>query len=194
LDRSTPEKSKRRVNGLKVGLVLDVPFDSTVSALVLELASKLRGLDGALILTGKDGVKTRNTDNLQPIQNYCNSISLGGSIDLPGLYWFNSFANHPVEIVSGLGALGVHLILVLTDNPLFQGHLFIPTVLLASPVERKSNRESCFDFVLSGGMEADVSKVLELMKKILQQEIPCVSQKISNCYFQITRGPFGISV
>lgn len=92
------------------------------------------------------------------------------------------------EILTGLGASGVEVMLALTQQHTLPGHPMIPVLQVSEhPVHE-------IDLALTGGVEAMQASLLSRIGATLAQEYtPRVVQQ-GNVYFQVTRGLLGVSL
>ncbi len=109
-------------------------------------------------------------------------------MECPTLHW--------VEILSGLGAAGVDLILVHVDQFPVQGHPLIPTLQIATDLPASSGWHGDLDLVWDSQapVETQIQRLFDTMSAILSGQHRVRSMQIGNVDFQITRGPTGLSL
>ena len=109
-----------------------------------------------------------------------------------GLHLMDCPTTHWVETLSGLGATGPDLILVLIAGHPVQGHPFIPTVEFGFG----PNASPDLDFHLEPGLPVSlqVSRILSAVEEVLSGHRQVRALQTGNIDFQITRGPTGISL
>jgi len=194
LERERPTRQNSGLEGLSIGVVTDSIPGEQIKMTILSLAAALQSSGGSLIVSS--GLQTDSTAPTSSdwVDLYAMPLKFCEQPQDTGYFVMDRMTDHPVEIVTGLGSSGVQVILVFTKNPLFQGHPFIPTLLLGESNLSENNLGSCLDLVLENDPAKNTSKILELIMGVFRGEISPISKRLNNLDFQITRGPFGISV
>jgi altronate dehydratase len=100
---------------------------------------------------------------------------------------------HPVEITSGLGAVGTELLLVHVGDVPIQAHPLIPTIQITSVPEVAKRCAPDLDLFIedSAGWQ---EQVFELILRVASREVKPRLWDAGFCSFQFTRGYEGISL
>jgi hypothetical protein len=109
-----------------------------------------------------------------------------------GLHLMDCPTVHWVETLSGLGATGPDLILVLVAGHPVQGHPFIPTVEFGFGPDASPD----LDLSLEPGLPVtqQVAHILSVTEEVMSGSRKVRALQTGNIDFQITRGPTGISL
>jgi altronate dehydratase len=104
---------------------------------------------------------------------------------------------HPVEILSGLGATGVEVMLAAVAGPPMQGHPMIPLLQISGDgaTIAKWGEELDAEFE-DGGQDAEqiCGELLDLLARTASREYTPRLYGQGNTDFQLTRGRLGISM
>ena len=109
-----------------------------------------------------------------------------------GLHLMDCPTVHWVETLSGLGATGPDLILVLATGHPVQGHPFIPTVEFGLGPNASPDLDLSLDPNLP--VSEQVTRILSVAEEVLSGSRRVRALQTGNIDFQITRGPTGISL
>ena len=109
-----------------------------------------------------------------------------------GLHLMDCPTVHWVETLSGLGATGPDLILVLVAGHPVQGHPFIPTVEFGCGPQASPDLDLSLDPGVSVAQQ--VARILSVAEEVLSGNRRVRALQTGNIDFQITRGPTGISL
>jgi hypothetical protein len=119
----------------------------------------------------------------------------------PGFYVMAAPTGHAVELLTGLGATGVQLLLAHVDGPPLQGHPLISTLQIATsedaPPAGGSRFAADLDYLLpaAGGDPAAVCQaLLRLLRESAQGNYRPPLWRAGNTDFQVTRGRLGVSL
>lgn len=141
------------ISALRLGMV---SADGPLPDFLRELAEDLANAGALVVIPGEPA-----------------TIDYGQPAPSHGLHQMRAPTDHYIEILTGLGATGVELILAWIDGPPAAAHPFIPTIEL-NPQKAKTAREA-----------------FELLKRALSSE-PQPPPRHAD--FQITRGLEGVSL
>ena len=100
--------------------------------------------------------------------------------------------DHPVEILTGLGATGVDAVLAYVGAHPIQGHPLVPVLELAAdcPADRRAE----LALVLSGDDTRWADQILERLGDLASHRSIPQRLQLGNIDFQIARGLMGISL
>ncbi len=121
------------------------------------------------------------------------TLSYGEPASVPGLHVMETQTAHWVEILTGLGAAGVELVVAGVDGHPLPGHPMIPVLQVGAADLPGSFREDV-DLILTGGPADWRRGVLDLIRNTAAQRHAPRAVVVGNTDFQITRGLLGVSV
>ncbi len=178
----------RRVEGLdtlSVGLATPGQVDRRGAEVVAELARRLTDSGATIVLAepGPDVLADWADRPRQPTLGY------GEKAGTAGLHLMDSPTRDWSEILSGLGATGVHLILARCPGHPLNANPLVPT-LLYTP----SDRPGDWDLVLDETAGNAVDRLVRLILRTATGEIAPKSYQLGLIGFQITRGRWGVSL
>ena len=98
------------------------------------------------------------------------------------------------EILTGLGAAGVEIILAYHDNSALPGHPMIPVLQITEADSRSPEHSAAWDVNLKDTPTDWPRQLLDTIVKTLSHEYTPNSLALGNVNFQITRGLLGVSL
>ena len=98
------------------------------------------------------------------------------------------------EILTGMGASGVELIISHIDKQPLPGHPMIPVLQIAEQGDLAAEFETSLDLLLDGNVEERVNILLEHIVQTLSHTYTPAVVASGNVYFQVTRGLLGVSL
>ena len=101
---------------------------------------------------------------------------------------------HIVESLTGLGAGGVDIILMIVETTPAQGHPLIPTLQVAVPNDSHTTPLDDFDLVLEEDPSGWAEQILALLLRTASRNYQPKLFTQGNIDFQITRGLLGVSL
>ena len=137
------------------------------------------------------------------------TLAYGQVAEAPGLHIMETPTRHPVEVLSGLGATGVEVMLAAVQGPPLQGHPMIPLLQISADrgTIKRWGRE--LDAVFDDWAEAEADdraeevadgpeqisrQLLDLLARTASREYTPKLYGLGNTDFQLTRGRLGISM
>lgn len=122
------------------------------------------------------------------------ALEYGQAFTTPGLQLMETPTDHHVETLTGLGATGVEILLVLATRPPLQSHPMLPTLHVGLPCAEPGAWRRDLDLVLDSAPTVALAQLLDLVAAIASRRaIPRVSWK-TFADFQMTRGLEGVSL
>ena len=103
-----------------------------------------------------------------------------------------NLTSHWLEKITALASGHSDLILALTDNPVRQGHVYVPMVTVGEDPSRFA--PDGFDLFLGQDIERDLIRTIELSVNTLERSYLPIRMRERNTGFQVARGPLGVSV
>jgi altronate dehydratase len=115
-------------------------------------------------------------------------VQYGERIERPGLYRMNCPTEDDIEIVSGLGASGVEMILVYEAVSTVPGNPMVPTIRIGTSGE--------LDVKINAGdePEAVAKSIMKFIREVKLKQVRSAADRLNDVAFQVTRGREGISL
>ena len=178
------ESRFNHLNHIKLGLLLDGQDDEKMTHELALLISGIVKAGGSVVipqvmaeahaLLGAIGVNKR-----EPNIAYAQVVKQSGLflMDTPSWNW--------QELITGLGATSVNLILYAGEDTSRPGHPFIPTIQVSRTSKKYADLHANEHFL---------EEINSLILRIVTGEYTPIRQQTGNADFQITRGLYGISL
>ncbi len=177
---------------LRVAIASQGSVSPESSALLAQCARAIASQGGLVVVPAHADVarSLAGSQQQQPTLAYAQRSQEHGLhlMECPTVHW--------VEILSGLGATGVDLILVHVDQYPVQGHPLIPTLQMATDLPEASGWRGDLDLVWNSGdnPEDRMQDLFNIVSDVLSGRHQARSMQTGNVDFQITRGPTGLSL
>lgn len=195
-----PTVSSAGLESIRLGLV---SFDAVPD----KIAQAFACVTAAIVEAGGTVVVPRNATFLGPFLEWLQpaegelkpTLAYGQRAEAPGFHLMDAPTVHAVETFTGLAPAGVELILAHVSTRLLQGHPLVPLIQFGSAGTASPEIASSpdLDLLLDAGRESVeklVQTLLYLMIDVLAREYHPKAAVLGNTDFQITRGPWGISL
>jgi altronate dehydratase len=182
---------------LRVGLLATTPLPTSAAHALAELAANIVHAGGSIVAAQSGHLLHSNDfvgalfvepERLQP------TLAYSGRIAAPGFHIIATPTDHPVEIVTGLGATGVDVVLVYVGAQPVQGHPLTPVLELATAADCPPDLAPELDLLLDGAPAAWAAQMLARLSDLAAHRYTPQRMRIGNIDFQITRGLMGISL
>jgi altronate dehydratase len=115
------------------------------------------------------------------------TISYGEPVSMPGLHVMETPTSHFVEILTGLGATGVDVIIVFVGARARQGHPLVPMIQVGAT-------SATLDVDLTSENERLAEELISLLPRVVSGEYIPKAIQLGNTDFQMTRGLLGVSL
>ena len=112
----------------------------------------------------------------------------------PGCYVLETPTEHWTEIVTGLGATRVEMILAHTGDHPVQGHPLVPVLQVSAESAVQARYAEDLDLALVGPADAWANELLDLLVEVASRRHQPVAVAQHNTDFQFTRGLLGVSM
>lgn len=182
------------LESLRLGLL--TTGEVTAAALLAQLVRAITAAGGAVVLSEHDPLLRQAaflesvslTEPLRPTLAYGQRIQQSGFhiMQTPSLQW--------LEVLAGVGATGVEVMLAVVDERPLPGHPLIPVLQAAMAALAQSRYLSDLDVLFSGDNQADLEQLLNLIGNTLSRTYIPRANRQQNVDFQITRGMLGVSL
>ena len=97
------------------------------------------------------------------------------------------------EIITGLGATGVEIVLATVGEHPLQGHPLVPVLQISGNAEVCARFGADLDLILEQPAEMWPNRVLDLLIRTAGREYTAKAAALGNTAFQVTRGLLGVS-
>ena len=181
---------------LRLGLTAAGPVPDASALAFAELARTVVGASGMVVVA-----ETAALLDSQPFLRATlaareprPTLAHGEAPALPGLHVMQSPTSNPTEIVTGLGAAGVDVMLAhVTGRPL-QSHRMIPLLQATAVADTASEHAEDLDAVLDGDPASWSEELLEAVLDVASRRSTPRLHGQGNTGFQLTRGLLGVSM
>jgi altronate dehydratase len=187
---SPPQKIVTNLHAARVGVYLSEQVSEKVGKLLATFIRTIVSGGGTVVLPELLLKQNEFTKHLRAVDRLEATLTYGQYAETSGLHVMQTPTEHWVEILTGLGATGVELVMAqVAEHPL-QTHPFIPVVQLCSDERLFGRHADSLDVFLSPTIsEVDLLKVMTSM--FAKTQTPKLH---FNSDFQMTRGYLGISM
>ncbi|MDA2928986.1 UxaA family hydrolase [Acidobacteria bacterium AH-259-O06] len=181
---------------LRLGLLASgaVPVEAARS--LVELTRTVVGAGGTVVVPQATSLLSSSVyvEGIRGASSVEASLAYGQRTEAAGFYVMHTPTKHWVEILTGLGATGVQLILTHIGGHPVQGHPMIP---LAQVTSQDSVRQLCgedLDLLLEGQPALWSEQMLKLLANVASRRYVPRLHSQGNTDFQFARGLLGVSM
>jgi len=189
-------RRQARFEHLRVGLMLADPVPESLVQPVARVIRMIVGGEGTVVIPATFGFRDaeRLARELQVSGGVEPTLAYGETPDANGFHLMEMPTEHVVEALTGLGAGGVDVILMLVEDKPAQGHPLIPTLQFTVPRDAPAGPLDDFDLVLKGDPATWAEGILDLLLRTASRTYRPRLFEQGNIDFQITRGLLGVSL
>jgi altronate dehydratase len=183
------------LRALNVGLMSAGPMSMATAAAFAAIVIAVLHDGGSVLIPETDALLANATfrdgvlDSILPHA----TLAYGQPLTQPGLHIVATETDHWVEVLTGLGGCGAHLVLGLVRDTAQQGHPMLPVVQIAELGQRGQIPAEDVDLFLKGNASTDAVALLELLVAAAQRELVPAASRQGFVDFQLTRGELGVS-
>ena len=188
-----PQLAMVGLESLRVGFLAASPLPDTVAASFSAIARGLAAA-GGLAVAASDGYLARSAAFVEATLatgSYEPSLAYGHRPQTPGFHIMETPTAYPVEIVTGLGAAGVDIILAYVGRHAIQGHPLVPVLQIATEHDLEPGEEADLDVVLRGDPADWPGQLLQCIADLAAHRHTPRQFNLGNVDFQIARGCWG---
>lgn len=193
----TPDCAQGGFASLRVGLLATAPLSAEAAHALAELAVTIVNAGGTVV-TAESGyllhtpafVDAALTD---PRMLYP-TLPYSGRIAVSGFHIMATPTDHPVEIITGLGATGIDVVLAYVGAHPVQGHPLTPVLEMATAADCPHDLTTDLDLLLAGDPAAWPAQIVTRLSDLAAHRYTPQRMRMGNIDFQITRGWMGISL
>ncbi|HHW88093.1 MAG TPA: altronate dehydratase [Chloroflexi bacterium] len=192
-----PRSTQGSLASLRLGLLATAPLPPAAATALAEIAANVATAGGTVVIA-QSGYLLHTPPFIDDLLATSNPIeptlAYSGRITAPGLHIMATPTDHPVEIVTGLGATGVDAVLVYVGAQPVQGHPLVPVLEVATSDDCSPDVASELDLWLEGDPAMWAMQILERLGALAAHRYIPNRMQTGNIDFQITRGLMGISL
>ena len=170
------------LEAIKIGLLIDRNSPEHLQAAAASVITDLVDNGASVILPIAEGHQ-HPLLALLGIHDSEKTLAYGQHSSISGLHLMNTPSFNWQEMITGLGATGVHIMLYFGEDLARPGHPFIPLVQIPAEIQERVSPS------LTG-----VHQILPLITDTLTGAHIPLRMELGNLDFQITRGLYGISL
>jgi altronate dehydratase len=188
-DSSPPQKVARDLSSIRMGMYLS-EVSEAVGKLLATFIRMVVSAGGTVVVPESLLKQSEFISHLGAIDKLEATLAYGQYAETPGLHTMQAPTEHWVEILTGLGATGVELVIAHVSEHPFQTHPFIPVVQVCSNEDLFKRYADSLDVLLS-----PTSSPQDLMQVVVSLFAKMQQPKAHfNSDFQMTRGHLGVSM
>lgn len=192
-----PRPTQGSLATLRLGLMATAPLPSEAGqALALVAANVVAA--GGLVLAAESGYLWQCAGFVEPLfapgDAARPTVAYAHRPQRPGFHVMATPTDHPVEIITGLGASGVDVVLAYVGGHPTPGHPLVPVLELTTALDCPPETASDLDLVLAGDPSGWPEQVLGQIEALAAHRYVPRHMRMGNIDFQITRGLMGISL
>lgn len=193
----TPPPTQGSLATLRLGLLAAAPLAPDAAASLAEIAANVATAGGTVVVA-QSGYLLHTPAFIETLlatpEDTQPTLAYSGRIATPGLYIMATPTDHPVEIVTGLGATGVDAVLAYVGAQPMQGHPLVPVLQVATADACAPEAAAELDLVLAGAPATWPEQLLARLSDLAAHRYVPNHMRTGNIDFQITRGLMGISL
>jgi hypothetical protein len=182
--------------GLRLGLLAASPLSEDAAHAFSLLARSVVQAGGTIVVAADDSLAQPGTflaDTLVASPSGP-TLGYGQRAANSGFHLMECQSTHPVEIVTGLGASGVEIVVAYVGHVPVQGHPLVPVIQVAEAGDLPPGAEADLDLVLTGTAQARAGAIVACIADVVAQRHTPRRFGQGNIDFQIARGLIGISL
>ena len=195
-DSKVPDRGKVGIEGIHVGFISTGNMTQEIAQMMECLVRWIAGSGGMVVIPQSDKLlQTREfiDGGLVGIESRA-SLAYGENRDSAGLHIMETPTEHWTEILTGMAATGVEIIMAhIGDHPQM-GHPLVPLLQISASEMVKSAYTEDVDLLLQGNSNDWPTEVLDLLVRSASRRYEACASRYGNFDFQFTRGLLGISM
>ncbi len=182
-----PVSERIKSDAPAVGIWADEPVSEQMAVTLAKVVQSVVGNGGTAVILNCGGLWSSQTfrQKLNLSENTQPSLAYGQISSEAGFHLMDSPTSHWSEMVTGLGATGVQMVLAVTEETMRTGHPFVLVGLVGS--------SQLHDLQLDSDSAEWTAQLLKLVQNVLAGNKTTKSLQQHNINFQLTRGRLGVS-
>jgi altronate dehydratase len=181
---------------LRLGLMAAGPLSDDAARAMASLARTVVGAGGTLVVPEGDALLGSQTFVRTTLgdRDPRTTLAHGEAPERAGLHVMESPTSNPTEIVTGLGATGVDVMLAHVGGRPLQSHRMIPLIQATAEAGTASDHADDLDLVLEGDPSSWPEELMEAVLDVASRRWTPRLHGQGNTGFQLTRGLLGVSM
>ena len=194
---AAPAHTQGSLASLRLGLLATAPVPAAAASALAVVAANVAAAGGTVVAAQSgfllhtpafvDGTLAEPAA-LEPTLAYSHRAVM------PGFHIMATPTDHPVEILTGLGATGLDAVVAYAGAHPLQGHPLIPVLEIATTADCPPDMAGDLDLVLDGDPQQWPDQILARLGELAAHHYVPTRLSQGNIDFQITRGLMGISL
>ena len=184
------------LDALRVGLAAVGPLDDAAAVAMARLTRWLVGA-GAMVVVPERGVLLDSEVFVGATFKHGRpgaTLAHGQAPAASGCHVLETPTDHWTEIITGLGAAGVEIILAHVGEHPMQGHPLVPLLQASAAADVRAHYGDDLDLALSGSVDGWAGALLDLLAATASRRYRPLTVAQDNTDFQFTRGLLGVSM
>ncbi len=192
-----PARTQGSLTSLRLGLLATAPLPATAATALATIATNIVRA-GGVVVAAQSGYLLHTPAFVDAV--LAEPVSLAPTLAyshraaVPGFHIMATPTDHPVEILTGLGATGVDAVVAYTGAHPVQGHPLVPVLEIATAADCPPDVAGDLDLVLDGDSQQWPDQILARLGELAAHRYVPTRLRMGNIDFQITRGLMGISL
>ena len=184
------------LDALRVGLAAAGPLDDDAAAAMGRVLRWMGGAGATVVgpergaLLGSEAFVGATFTHGRPGA----TLAHGQATADPGCHVLETPTNHWTEVVTGLGATGVEMILAHAGEHPVQGHPLVPLLNVSATADVQAHYGDDLDLALGSSVDGWAQELLDLMVATASRRFRPLATVQDNTDFQFTRGLLGVSM
>ncbi len=188
-----PNSTTAGLNTLRLGLLTDGAIANTMAEHLARLTQQIVAAGGTVVTPMNDALLQNSLYQRQlKLNDPLPTLGYAQPFAKAGLHLMAAPTQNTAEIMTGLGATGVDMLLVHISKRPLPGNPLLPVLQITGDEAVAKHHAADLDAVFSA--DASVEMMLTLLEKTLQKNYSPRSAQLGNMDFQVTRGLLGISL
>jgi altronate dehydratase len=189
-----PSEVLAGLGALRLGLFSSGPVPVALAEAAARLARTIVSAGGMVVVpAGASLLRSDAFVNATLLGPVTATLAYGQTAREPGLHVMETPSAHWVEMLTGLGATGVEVLLALPGERPAQGHPLVP-VAQAAVAEAARAHGAGFDLALAGDPAAWAAELIRLVVSVATRRYVPRRLTQGDVDFQLTRGLLGVTV
>jgi hypothetical protein len=170
--------------------------DQETGSALAALSQQIASAGGTVILPANDPLTMNQTfaETVPLEKSTLPTIAYGTSPEEPGFHIMDNPTRQWSEVMTGLGASGVELIVAMCTTRAQQGHPFIPMLKATAYDPGSRPFHADMDILLAGNSQQRIEQLFAQLSAVLSRTMAPKLSRRRDIGFQITRGRLGVSL
>jgi len=184
------------LEGLRLGLLAASPLPDDAAHAFSRLVRSVVQAGGTVVAASDDHLLQARefAEHTLMTPPYAPTLGYGQHAATPGFHVMECQSTNPVEILTGLGASGVEIVVAYVGRVPVQGHPLMPVLQVTAAGDQEAGAAADLDLVLAGDAQGWADAILDRIAAVAARRYTPRRLDQGNIDFQIARGVVGISL